>query len=159
MKLDIVDNTMWKGPIPQKKKEGFTLWHKCTAMVPSECKEALYMSTSKLLKDWHLTLRIISKVKTKNKSKNKNENYSIQYNKFNLKQTLRHDAWCHQPYVTNVHILKSLLLKTLLTSVYAFTHRVLLHLQTSMHPYSTGESDISSSLVPLYQGVPAIPES
>ena len=100
------------------------------------------------------------KVKTKNKSKNKNENYSIQYNKFNLKQTLRHDAYIrHQPYVTNVHILKSLLLKTLLTSVYAFTHRVLLQLQTSMHPYSTGESDISSSLVPLYQGVPAIPES
>ena len=47
------------------------------------------------------------KVKTKNKSKNKNENYSIQYNKFNLKKTLRRDAYIrHQPYVTNVHIPK-----------------------------------------------------
>ena len=108
MKLDNVDKYHVRRTNTSKKKEGFTLLYKCTAMVPSECKEALYMSTSKLLEDWHLTLRIMSKVKTKNKSKNKNENYSIQYNKFNLKQTLCHDAYIrHQPYVTNVHIPKS----------------------------------------------------
>ena len=57
----------------------------------------------------------------------------------------------HQPYMTIVQKPKSWLLKTLLSSLYAFTHRVLL--QTSMHPKSTGENDISS---PLYKGVSAI---
>ena len=42
-----------------------------TAMVTLEYKETLYTSISKLLKDWHLTLRNY-KVKTKNKNKNKN---------------------------------------------------------------------------------------
>jgi len=57
----------------------------------------------------------------------------------------------HQPYVTHVHKPKSELPKTLLSSLYAFTHMVLL--QTSMYPKSTGENDIRS---PLYKGVPAI---
>ena len=65
------------------------------------------MSTSKLLR--RLTPYIENhKVETKKKPKNKTENYSIQYNKFNLKQTLRRDAYIHhQPYVTNIHKPKS----------------------------------------------------
>ena len=51
MILDNVDNNRWEVPIPQKEKKGdLTLLHKCTAMVPLECKEALYTSTSKTIK-------------------------------------------------------------------------------------------------------------
>ena len=81
-------------------------------MVRLEYKQALYVSISKLLKDWHLTLRYY-KIKTKNKMKmkmkikgiNKNEIiYSIQYNKFNLNQTLCFDASAIKPYLIIVSL-------------------------------------------------------
>jgi hypothetical protein len=96
-KLDVVDNNRWLVQIPththtHTKGKGLTLWHKCTAMVPLECKETLYERIKNIKKIDTLHLRII-RLKTKNKTKNKEIQQTILSNIISSisNKTLRYD--------------------------------------------------------------------
>ena len=144
-KLDNIDNTMWEGPIPQNKKRGLY------TITQVYCNGTIRIQRGSIYEHIKTITRLTPYIENHKVKPKTNQRIKMKTILSNIISSIskRHfvvmlTSAINHMWQTSIY-LKSLLLKTLLTSLYAFTHRVLL--QTSMHPYSTGESDISSSLV------------